>query len=161
MKYIFFTALTLLLLCSQNAQKVEAINFTQFQALAAKKKNDTLYVVNFWATWCKPCIEELPYFEQVQTQFKNQKVKVILVSVDFASDLERVNTFVNKKQVKSPVYLLNAGNPNDWIDKVDPTWTGAVPATVCYKSGKKVFFKEGEFSQTELASTIQTQINKK
>jgi thiol-disulfide isomerase/thioredoxin len=161
MKYIFLTALALLLLSTQNVQKVEAINFAQFQALAAKQKNDTLYVVNFWATWCKPCIEELPYFEQVQTRFKNQKVKVILMSVDFASELERVNTFVNKKQVTSPVYLLNAGNPNDWIDKVDPTWTGAVPATVCYKSGKKVFFKEGEFSETELESTIQTQISKK
>jgi thiol-disulfide isomerase/thioredoxin len=62
---------------SANAQSVEVIKYKQLEEYFSKK-NDTLYVINFWATWCKPCVEELPAFEKVNSEYKNQKVKVIL-----------------------------------------------------------------------------------
>ncbi len=123
------------------------------------KNNDTLYVVNFWATWCKPCVAEMPFFVSASQNFSNKKVKVVFVSLNYARELALVDKFVKAKNITADCYLLNAGNPNVWIDKIEPEWGGSIPATIMYKGGKKVYFREGEFSQTELDSIIQTHLN--
>lgn len=161
-KYFFMgNKLLLAFICatflSLSANTVEIIDFKQYQQ-RTQQKNDTLYIVNFWATWCKPCIEELPYFEEAQRKFAGKKVKILLVSLDFRSDHARVEKFVTKKNLHNTVLLLDGGNPNVWIDKVDPKWSGAIPATVLYKAGKKVYFKEGQLTSSELESLIQTKI---
>lgn len=93
--------------------------------------NDTTYVVNFWATWCKPCVAELPEFEALQKAHASEPVKVILVSLDFREDLEkRLIPFLNKHGYQCEVLLLNESNGNDFIDKIDPRWSGAIPATL-------------------------------
>ncbi len=122
------------------------------------KQNDTLYVVNFWATWCKPCVHEMPYFEAANQKFKKQKVKVVFVSTNYAREAALVKSFINEKQVKADVLLLDVGNPNIWIDAIDSTWSGAIPATIMYRHGKKTLFYEGEFTQNQLDSVIQKQI---
>ncbi|MCK0188422.1 redoxin domain-containing protein [Arenibacter sp. F20364] len=96
--------------------------------------NDTTYVINFWATWCKPCIAELPYFEAFNSNQKKEKVKVVLVSLDFPDKIEsNLVPFVKKWQLKSEVVVLLDGKYNNWIDKVSPDWSGAIPATYIYK----------------------------
>ena len=122
------------------------------------KNNDTLYVVNFWATWCKPCVHEMPYFEGAAEKFKDQKVKFVFVSMNSPKEAGQVKTFINQNQVKPDVLLLNAGNPNVWIDAIDSSWSGAIPATIMYKQGKTASFYEGEFTQQQLDSVIQKQI---
>ena len=139
------------------AQPIEVLTLEQLQAKAANQTNDTLYVVNFWATWCKPCVAEMPYFEKAAKTFATQKVKFIFVSLNYAREQSMVSDFVKKNKVQSTCYLLNAGNPNSWIDKIEPEWSGSIPATIMYKHGKKVFFREGEFTQTELDSIIKNQ----
>jgi len=134
---------------------VQEVSLEQLQQNTIRQ-NDTLYVVNFWATWCKPCVAELPYFEEASRKFANQKLKVVFVSLNYARELAAVDNFVKKKKMQSTCYLLNAGNPNNWIDKIEPEWNGSIPATIMYKGDKKVFFREGEFTQTELDSIIQT-----
>lgn len=138
---------------------VHEITLEQLQAKVIRTDNDTLYVVNFWATWCKPCVAELPYFETAGEKYGTQKVKVLLVSLDFLREKQKVDKFVEDKNIKSEVALLNAGNPNIWIDKLEKEWAGAIPATILYHKGEKVFFREGEFEQTELDSLIQTKLN--
>ncbi len=118
--------------------------------------NDTLYVINFWATWCKPCVAEMPYFQQAATKFANQKVKVVFVSLNYPREISVIDKFAKQHKITQECYVLNAGNPNVWIDKIEKEWGGSIPATIMYKGGKKVFFREGEFSQTELDSIIQT-----
>jgi thiol-disulfide isomerase/thioredoxin len=134
--------------------QVGVINFAQLQKLTESKKNDTLYVVNFWATWCVPCVKEMPAFIEADKKFAAQKVKVIFVSLNSAKELPNVEKFTATKNILNPVFLLNAGNPNDWINKIDPSWSGSIPATAMYKKGKKVFFKEGGFTQEEIDAAI-------
>ncbi len=108
--------------------------------------NDTTYVINFWATWCKPCVEELPYFEQLHEQFRDQKVKVVLVSLDFKKDLEKkLLPFIKARQLKPTVLALTDSGYNSWIDKVNPAWGGAIPVTLIYQRGKKAF-KDDQFA---------------
>jgi thiol-disulfide isomerase/thioredoxin len=145
------------LLPSADKVKVQEVNLEQLQANTIYN-NDTLYVVNFWATWCKPCVTEMPYFEESAKKFQSQKVKVVFVSLNYARELGQVDKFVKQNKVRSTCYLLNAGNPNTWIDKIEKEWAGSIPATIMYRNGKKVFFHEGDFTQSELDSIIQTRL---
>jgi thiol-disulfide isomerase/thioredoxin len=136
---------------------VSEISLEQLQQ-AHVKQNDTLYVVNFWATWCKPCVAEMPFFEKAAETFNNQKVKIVFVSLNYPREIEAVDKFVKQKNIHLPCYVLNGGNPNVWIDKIEKEWSGSIPATVMYKGGKKVYFREGDFTQTELDSIIKTNL---
>lgn len=136
-----------------NTTKVRVVNFDGLKK-AVQKKNDTLYVVNFWATWCKPCVEELPCFMESARKFGDQKVKVVFTSLNSVKELANVQKFCDTRQIRQDMLLLDAGNPNVWIDLVDKSWDGSIPATVMYKQGEKTFFKEGEFTQNELDSII-------
>ena len=139
-------------------EKVQLISLDQLKVNTLEQNNDTLYVVNFWATWCKPCVAEMPYFEEAAKNFAPEKVKVVFVSLNYSRELASVEKFVKQKKIVSPCYVLDAGNPNIWIDKIEPEWGGSIPATIMYKNGKKVFFREGEFTQIELDSIIKTKI---
>ncbi|WP_412475953.1 TlpA family protein disulfide reductase [Flavobacterium sp. TBRC 19031] len=125
---------------------------------AILKENDNTYVINFWATWCAPCIKELPYFEQLHTE--NPKVKVILVSLDSKKDLEKkLIPFIDRKQLTAEVILLSDKDYNAWLDKIDASWTGAIPATLII-SGKRKLFAEREFDNfTELNNYVNAFIN--
>jgi thiol-disulfide isomerase/thioredoxin len=120
------------------------------QSLSIYKKNDllkriynnsdTTYIVNFWATWCKPCVAELPEFERFRQAHLNEPVKVILVSLDFREDLEkRVLPFLRKNTYSSEVILLDESNGNDFIDQICPQWSGAIPATIVTSKNKQKF----------------------
>lgn len=132
------------------------IKFDQLQQLR-QQPHDTLYVVNFWATWCKPCIKELPYFEAANVLYKDQPVKVILVSMDAAEDLEtRVKPFVQKRGLKADLLLLDEVDGNSWIDKLEPKWSGAIPATLVFNNKRKQYeFVESEMTQEELTKLIE------
>ena len=151
LKYSLFCLV--LLSFTQATKPVPKLSFEQLESFC-RKNNDTLYVVNYWATWCKPCVSGMPYFFAAAKKLKTQKVKVVFVSLNSLKEINKVQKFVADKKIEQDVFLLNAGNPNVWIDKVDPSWSGSIPATVMYKQKQKLFFKEGEFTQSELHSTI-------
>ncbi|UZR97610.1 TlpA family protein disulfide reductase [Chondrinema litorale] len=122
---------------------------------AFQQNNDTTYIINFWATWCAPCIAELPYFEELTEKYKDSKVKVILCSLDFPKQIEtKLVSFVEKKGLKSEVVVLLDGKYNDWIDKVSPDWSGAIPATYVYNRENNSFFGEPFENLQELEEAI-------
>lgn len=139
------------------AQDVKVIKFKELEKLR-QAPGDTLYVVNFWATWCKPCIKEMPYFEAVNKQYKGQRVRVVLVSMDAVEDMEkRVKPFVKKRQLQSRLLLLDEPDGNTWIDKIEPKWSGAIPATLFFNNSRKqYYFVERELSEQELQKLIKT-----
>lgn len=149
----------LLLLMSPVAlfgQKAHLIHFSDAERYWKNEHPDTLLIVNFWATWCKPCVAELPYFEKIQQEYAHQKVKVILMSLDYPDVLKsRVNPFIQKKKIKSEVWLMHESNPNDWIDSVDSGWSGAIPATLIVKpNGVYAGFYEAPLDYLELKTII-------
>ncbi|MFN8282862.1 MAG: TlpA disulfide reductase family protein [Chitinophagales bacterium] len=147
----------IVLLCAivhTHAQSAVAVyDLTQYES-RVQQKNDTLYVVNFWATWCKPCVEELPFFEKAAQTFAQKPVKFILVSQDAKSRTAQVNDFLKKNKYTSETFILSAGNPNVWIDKIDSKWSGTIPATILYKNGTKIYFQEGDYASYEILEKI-------
>ena len=133
-------------------ENVEIIKFDQFEALM-NSSSDDLKIFNFWATWCGPCVKEIPHFEEANNNFEN--AEIYLISLDFASNILRVEQFIKKKDLKNKVYLLDEIDYNSWIDKVSKEWSGAIPASLFIdRNGKKTFI-EGEMTKEELFNTIE------
>lgn len=133
------------------AAQVKLLTLNQLES-RINKASDTVYVVNFWATWCAPCVKELPNFEQLGKQYQNQPLKVILVSLDFKSKLEKVvKPFVKRNKLKSELYLLDEKSEQDYIDKISKNWSGSLPATLIINNKKKTRnFYEQEFTWEEI-----------
>ncbi|MGC8865929.1 MAG: TlpA disulfide reductase family protein [Bacteroidales bacterium] len=158
-RYLFiFLALLSVNLSAQSPRTVPLVNFMQLED-RLKVQDDTLRVFNFWATWCKPCVYELPYFLEAAEKYKDQKFQLLLVSLDFPRQIEsRLIPFLEKNQIKVPVVVLDARDPNSWIDKVDEQWSGAIPATL-FVRGDRRYFHEAEMSCDELNLMINKFLN--
>ena len=132
---------------------LEVYNFDEFSKFL-NKKDDKVYVINFWATWCAPCVKELPYFERINKEYGGENVEVILVSLDFPHLYEsRLKPFIVNKKLKSKVIALDDPDMNNWIPKVDSTWSGSIPATIIYKNSTREFF-ERSFTYNELETEL-------
>ena len=119
-----------------------------------QKGEDTIYVINFWATWCRPCVKELPYFEQLATENTEKPFKLVLVSLDFEDKVEAVQSLLTKKEITRKAVILADPQADEWIDKVDASWSGAIPATLVIKNGKRFFFEKSYESYEELKQEI-------
>lgn len=116
--------------------------------------SDKTYVINFWATWCGPCIKELPYFEQLNSNYSDKKVEVILVSLDFPKKYDSsLKPYIKKNKLQSKVIALNDVDSNTWIPKISEDWSGAIPATLIYNKDKRQFY-ERSFTYDELETEV-------
>lgn len=155
---IFTFGIILFSACSatKKEQVLAVVNYDELKSVV-QKNDDVLYVVNFWATWCGPCVEELPWFMEVNDELKDKaNYKMILVSLDNADDLEtHVRPFVTERKLSPDIYLLDDNKRmNFWIQDIDSNWSGNIPATVFYKNGKKLFFIDGQTDKETLRKTI-------
>ncbi len=128
-------------------------------AVLSRNSNDTTYVINFWATWCSPCVKEIDFFEEVHTSFQDSKVKVILVSLDFPNQVERrLIPFLEDKEITAQVMLMTDLDYNSWIERVDKSWSGAIPATLIFNRERRVFLEQ-ELTRDELFAYINQILN--
>ena len=151
---IIIIIFTLLIIASfRSARAIEIYNFRDLEPLL-NKSNDTTYVIHFWATWCVPCLKELPEFNKFADKHSQQKIKIILVSLDFPRHIDnKLIPFIEKHKITSKVIVLDDPNQNYWINKVSPDWSGAIPATLIYKNQFKRFY-EKSLTYEELVSII-------
>ncbi|MDA9773749.1 TlpA family protein disulfide reductase [Saprospiraceae bacterium] len=135
--------------------------FDQFEKEVLTIKDDKIYVINLWATWCGPCVKELPYFEEVRKKYLDKNVEFILVTIDWETNLERkVKPFVKKKGLESTVIMFDDPKANDWIDKIDPSWSGAIPITLIMDKTQKDFYEKEYHSADELEADLLKFIDK-
>ncbi|CAH8293144.1 AhpC/TSA family protein [Mariniflexile fucanivorans] len=121
---------------------LEVYDFAGFEKFL-NRDDGKIHVINFWATWCAPCVKELPYFEKLNAEYGNENVEVLLVSLDFPHLYEsKLKPFIKDNKLKSKVIALDDADMNTWIPKVDETWSGSLPATIIYKNNKRKFFEQ-------------------
>ncbi len=143
---------------SEFTSELEIYDYDGLEPLINKSDNK-IHVVNFWATWCAPCVKELPYFEKLNEEYSNKNVEMLLVSLDFPKQYnKKLKPFLKKNQLKSKVVCLDDVDQNRWIPAIDSSWSGAIPATIIYKGNKRKFF-EKSFTYEELENELNEFIN--
>ena len=110
-------------------------------------------VVSFWATWCQPCVEEFPVLISLARERKD--VAVVSVSIDEKEDRATLEAFIGEKQPPFPVYARAPGDDEAFINGVDPSWSGVVPATlVLGPDGKRLALIQGEHTRADIERAI-------
>ena len=107
------------------------------------QQNDTTYIVNFFATWCGPCIQEMPMLNKFYEEHRNTNIQLIFISLDNPSYIKKLPNKMQKLGVQAPVYLLKANSDYSWLPQVDSRWQGSIPATMIINTKKnvKAFFE--------------------
>ena len=146
--------------CAAFAQEVKSIKATELEKTILESK--TPLIINFWATWCQPCLEELPYFLDEVKDHKKDSLQLILVSLDFAEAFPKdIAKVANKRKFNVPLFWLDETNADYFCPKVDPKWSGAIPASLFInnKTGYRNFYEE-QLSHKELKKEIMAILGK-
>ena len=150
-----FLLITLIVSHKLAAQEIPFIRIDQIERWK-NAETDTVFVLNFWATWCVPCVAEIPVFEALNKQYADQKVSVILISNDFKSKIEsNLKPFVLREKLKSQVVFMDETDANAWIELVSPDWSGGIPSTLIISKRKnKLLLFEQELTFDELEAAL-------
>jgi thiol-disulfide isomerase/thioredoxin len=138
-------SIVLVLLLSHGAKAQEIVKWKLDDLKAAIKNADKPTVINFWATFCKPCIEEIPYFQQIVKKYDSAGVRLILVSLDMKEAYpEKIRSFAKKLSFTAPIKFLDETNADLFCPAVDESWSGAIPASLFInnKTGYRKFFEQ-------------------
>jgi thiol-disulfide isomerase/thioredoxin len=137
------------------AQNVKLIGIPELEKVL-NDNSDRLSVIHLWATWCAPCIKELPNFQKTAAMYDTSNVRFLLVSLDFKSQVEKqLIPFLKKNNISLEVVVITNTDYNSWIDKIDPDWEGTIPATLMFNKKEKIrYFHSGEIPEAELTRLI-------
>jgi thiol-disulfide isomerase/thioredoxin len=124
------------------------------QKLVNANKGKVL-IVNFWATWCAPCREEMPQLLALERRYAPKGVKLVLISADEPGDETSVREFLAAQKAPAPWYLKKSANDDQFINSIDPKWSGALPAMFVYdRAGRRVKTFIGETEMKDLEAAI-------
>ena len=160
MKYLKLLTISIFFL-SLSTKAQDLITFQNFEELNTYIQNNSEkpLVVNFWATWCAPCVKELPHFQKLHSE--NPNVKVVTVSLDFDKQVEsKLKPFLKKKNYTFITTYMADKKFNNWISKVDENWSGSIPATWIINNGKSVFVEQEFESFEELNQFVNESLTK-
>lgn len=125
------------------------------------RKTDSVYVINFWATFCRPCVGEIPHFISITNRYAAQKVKLLLVSLDLKEDYPaKIRAFAKQRHFNANMAWLNETNADVFCPMIDKSWSGAIPATIMVnaRTGYRKFF-EAELSAEEFEKALKEVIS--
>jgi thiol-disulfide isomerase/thioredoxin len=155
-KIIFVLIVSVIFLKSPaSGQTVKNIRTADLERIL-KNQDDKLHIVNFWATWCAPCVKELPYFEKLSKLYDPGKVSFILISLDFPSEVDKqLMPFLKRNKISLGVDLMQDLDYNSWIATVDQGWYGNLPATLVFNNSRNIrIFHSGEIDEPGLRKMI-------
>ena len=133
MKWILLSAFITMIGLSASAQKVRKAKIADIEEII--QKSDHPVIISFWATWCLPCIHEIPYLQETTKKYQHKNVELVLVSLDFRESFPSViESFIRKNQYEASFYWLDETNADHFCPKIDAKWDGSIPATLFVNS---------------------------
>ena len=149
--FSFILSFLLMSFVIQSDLKFKIIQQSDLNKIIQKNKKD-IKIINFWATWCVPCVKELPIFEKIN----DENIQVHLISLDFKTNYEtKVSNMIEKKNLKSNVYWLNESDLNSFYPKINANWKGSIPATLVVFPNGKTKFHQGSLDEESLNKLLE------
>ena len=160
MKKTILFAIVCILSITGYSQDIKKIKITELEKTI--KESKTPLVITFWATFCVPCVQEIPYFQESVNMHKKDSVKLLLVSLDLHEDYAKIRPFAVKRNLTAPILWLNETNADYFCPKIDSSWSGAIPATlfVNNKTGYRKFY-EDQIKKERFEKEIMATLGKK
>jgi len=136
----------------------EKVALERIDAARAKElrgKSDKLRLINVWATWCGPCVAELPDLVETHRMYRHRKFELVTISLDRLDKEADALEVLKKAQASSPNYIFGAEGRDTLADALEKSWSGALPFTLLVKpTGEVVYKKEGQVDPLELRRAI-------
>lgn len=130
-------------------------------AQKVKKLGAPLVLVNVWATWCAPCVEEFPMLVQVGRRYQKRGLKLVFISSDFPEAKDQALAFLKKQGAPFPSYL-KTGSDQAFIDSFDKDWSGALPASFIFDAdGELRYFWQGKVSEKVITAAVEELLGEK
>jgi len=152
MKRLLFVCLVITCHFSSLAQEIRTMKIDELDAFIQSATKPT--IINFWATWCAPCVEEMPWFNKIVNQNKN--VELVFVSLDNNSAYPaKIQSFVKAKKISATLIWLNETNAEVFCPIIDEDWAGSIPATLFINNSRNYRrFIEAQLSPTEIRKQL-------
>ena len=152
--------IALLLVSAAHAftQQVKKVSINEIEELI--QKSDHPLIISFWATWCLPCVHEIPYFQETVKKYEDKNVELVLVSLDFRDSYPAaIESFIKKKNFHASFYWLNETNADQFCPKIDSRWDGSIPATlfVNNKTNYRKFY-DRQLTPLQVEAEVRTQV---
>jgi thiol-disulfide isomerase/thioredoxin len=140
--------------------KLELIDEDNLKELLANK-TDKVRVINLWATWCGPCVNELPEFVDINRMYRQREFEFITISADKVEKKANALAMLKKLQASNTNYLFNSEDKYKLIELIDPEWQGALPYTLLIEPGGKILYrKQGTIKPAEMKKKIVERIGR-
>ncbi|MBS1915917.1 MAG: TlpA family protein disulfide reductase [Bacteroidetes bacterium] len=158
MKKLFSVLIACILLLSAQAQEIKKMKIDELANYIAQ--SDHPLIVNFWATFCGPCIREIPYFQVITEKYKEKNVELILVSLDLPSYYpSKISSFAKEKNIVSTIVWLDETNADYFCPKIDKKWSGGIPSTLFINNKKKYRqFFERQLTDLQVEQSIKNML---
>ena len=157
-KYVILPAAIFIFTSESFAQNIPSYKIHQLDSLIENSNNPM--IINFWATFCVPCIEEIPYFINKTNEYHDQQVSLLLVSLDLPDYYPaKIASFARKQNFNAPLAWLNETDADLFCPQINESWSGAIPATLFInnKTGYRKFFEE-QLSELMLETEIKAML---
>lgn len=141
--------------CDKESLRLIIVDASEINYQINKHKGSEVVLINFWATYCAPCIEEFPMIVDLSNEYKDQGLKVYFVSADWSDREKEVLDFLKRQGVRGISFIKEEGNDNNFINEISKEWSGALPFTLVYdKNGNLSDFWEMEKNKNRFESAI-------
>jgi len=155
MKKIFPILLIIIFGCDKDNFKLKTVDASDINKQVESHQGNKAVLINFWATYCAPCIEEFPMIVDLSKQYKDKDLKVYFVSADWLDREDEVINFLKEAGVEGLSFIKEEGNDNNFINAISREWSGALPFTIVYnKNGDLSDYWEMKKNKDRFESAI-------
>ena len=139
---------------AQEPVSVEPIDAKALEDLRGNKSGK-FRLVNFWATWCGPCLAEFPELTRVNRMYRHREFEFVTVAANFPDEKRKVLDLLQKQQASNKNYIFGENDKYKMMGAFDPNWDGGLPYTVLISpTGQILYQKQGEVETLKLCRIL-------